>query len=327
MGSISKRVFRNIHENLVLWVIGGSLFSFLLPSIFKPVKPFLEWFFAITMFCIGVLLNPEHLSFLWRKPHRMFAGTLMQYTIMPSLAFIASLPFHNENLKIGILIAGCVPGAMASNLMSALANADVVLSVSVTTLSTLFSPVVTPGLLYFLAGKFVKVDFFRMFINLLLMVVIPVCAGYLVKLRAGKSAENKKEYLAGTAGLAIILIVALVVAENRNSFSSSHLFILLALIFVNASGYFLGYLLPYLFRWPVEQRKTLSLEVGMQNAGLGTVLALSYFGGESAIPPAIYTVLCLLTSSILIKLWRVMERVKGEKPPLFFLKTPSAGKR
>jgi BASS family bile acid:Na+ symporter len=118
----------------------------------------------------------------------------------------------------------------------------------------------------------------------------------------------KKDYLSGIAGLAIILIVALVIGENRNNFGSAHLILLLKLLLINIMGYLGGYIFPGLLKWPAEQKKTLSLEVGMQNAGLGTVLALKYFGTDSAIPPAIYTILCLITASFLVKLWRSIEK-------------------
>lgn len=303
-----QKIFKDIHENLIVWVIFTSIISYLFPSIFTSYRDYIGYLFGITMLCIGMLLNQEHVSLLWKKPQRIFAGTLMQYTIMPLSAFFISLLFKNKDLKTGIIITGCVPGAMASNLMSALANADVALSVSVTTLSTLISPVVTPFLLYLFAGSFVKIKFIKMFINIFLMVVLPVCIGYLLQIRWKEEIESKKNYLAGVAGLAIILIVALVIGENRNRFTALHFILLFALLVINISGYIGGYIIPKLLNWPLYQRKTLSLEVGMQNAGLGTVLALKYFGTDSAIPPAIYTILCLITASFLVKLWRFMEK-------------------
>jgi len=303
-----QKIFKNIHENLIVWVIFTSIISYLFPSIFTSYRDYIGYLFGITMLCIGMLLNQEHVALLWKKPHRIFAGTLMQYTIMPLSAFLVSYFLKDKNLKIGIILTGCVPGAMASNLMSALANADVALSVSVTTLSTLISPIVTPSLLYILAGSYVKIKFFNMFFNLAFMVILPVCIGYLIRLKTKEKVERKKDYLSGIAGLAIILIVALVIGENRNNFGSAHLILLLKLLLINIMGYLGGYIFPGLLKWPAEQKKTLSLEVGMQNAGLGTVLALKYFGTDSAIPPAIYTILCLITASFLVKLWRSIEK-------------------
>lgn len=302
-----KRIFRHISEFLVLWVIVFSILSYFFPYYFVVFKNFLEYFFSLTMLCVGMLLNPEHVKLLRKKPQRVLAGSLLQYSLMPLFAFITSQFFSNTHIKTGIILVGSVPGAMASNLMSALANADVALSVSITTLSTLLSPLITPFLLKILAGNFVKVHFLKMFFKLLWMVVLPVVAGYFIRLKYSDWASKNRDYFAGTAAIAIIIIVAMVVAENSSNLSVKEIAVVFALLITNLSGYAGGYTVPLVLNWDIPQRKTIAIEVGMQNAGLGTVLALGTFGKTSAIPPAIYTVLCLITSSILVNLWEFME--------------------
>lgn len=298
-----RKIFSHISRNIILWVILFSIIAYSVPSIFTFIKGFLEYFFAITMFCVGTLVSPEHARLLVKKPLRVGAGTILQFTVMPSVSFLTSFLFRDPGIRIGIILTGCVPGAMASNLMSALANADVALSVSITTLSTLLSPVVTPALLYLLAGSIVKIKFLSMFVKLMWMVVIPVGTGYALRIMYEDKVMKYIEYLSGTAGMAVVLIVAIVVAENSSRLSLSYIPVVLALLIPNIVGYIAGFYIPALFNWELPQRRTVSIEVGMQNAGLGTVLALGYFGEVSAIPPAIYTVLCLLTSAVLVWVW------------------------
>ncbi len=298
-----KRLFRHVSQNLILWVIVWSVAAYSYPRPFISIKPYLEYFFTLTMLCVGLLLNPQHVRMLSQNPQRVGVGTLLQFTIMPATVFSVSIFFDDPLVKTGIILTGCVPGAMASNLMSALAEADVALSVSITTLSTLLSPLVTPFLLYVMAGSMVKINFSAMCVKLMWMVVLPVIAGYILRLRRGEWALRGKDYFSGIAGLAIVVIVAIVVASNSGHLKMNHLGIVLALLVPNIIGYAAGFGFASLFGWPSSQRRTVSLEVGMQNAGLGTVLALGYFGDKAAIPPAIYTVLCLVTSSLLVTYW------------------------
>lgn len=298
-----KKILRTFSHYLVWWIFFFSLLSYFFPEKFKLLRGSLEYLFTITMFCVGILLNPGHLKLLKSKPYRVVSGTALQYSIMPFTSFLISLFYSDSSLKTGIIITGAVPGAMASNLMSALAGADVALSVSVTTLSTLLSPILTPFFLKIFAGAYVSLSFRDMFLKIMWMVVLPVLLGYRFRIYSPK-VQQLNDYFSGIAGLSIILIVSFVVAENAHNLTWKEIHILWGLILLNAVGYAGGYWIPLLLKWPVEQRRTISLEVGMQNAGLGTVLALSFIGERPAISPAIYTFLCLITSSILVNLWK-----------------------
>lgn len=301
---MAKGIAIFFQDYLVLNVLIFSAAAYFFPIWALAIKPYLNYFFALTMFCVGMLIPEEQIELLKKKPQRAMAGSFMQFLIMPLLAYACCIIFGIKgDLRTGMILTGAVPGAMASNLMSALAGADVALSVSVTTLSTILAPLLTPLLLLAYGGSRLEMPFFSMVLNISWMVVIPVIAGYFIKLRIMGKAEGARIYLSATASLAIIVIVAIVVAANRESLFVSSLTIITALIIMNLSGYIFGYTGGALLGWNIEAKKTISLEVGMQNAGLGTVLTLSFFSPESAVPPAIYTVLCLLTSSVLVNFW------------------------
>ena len=301
-----------IRDYLVLNVVIFSLLAYAIPFWALSFAPYLNYFFAITMFCVGMLMPRDQVLLLKQKPMRAVSGTIMQFFFMPLLAFFSASLFGIEgDSRTGILIAGTVPGAMASNLMSALAGADVALSVSITSFSTLLSPIITPLLLMLYGGGTIKIQFFSMVLSICWMVVIPVIGGYLTKMRFEKPVESVKTYLGALASTAIILIVAIVVASNHHHLFASSAIVLAALLLLNIAGYLCGYGGGKLLGWNVEAKKTVALEVGMQNAGLGTVLALTYFSKNAAIPPAIYTILCLITASLLVNFWEM--RLKRNK--------------
>ncbi len=301
---MAKRAAQFLQDYLVLNVIIFSAAAYFLPAWALAIKPYLNYFFALTMFCVGMLIPEEQIKMLKTKPQRALAGSLMQFFLMPLLAYLCCVAFGIKgDLRTGMILTGAVPGAMASNLMSSLAGADVALSVSITTLSTILAPMLTPLLLLFYGGNRLEMPFLSMVTSISWMVVIPVVAGYLIKLRIREKVKSARIWLSATASFAIIIIVAIVVAANRESLFATSLAIIGALIIMNFSGYIFGYAGGTLLKWNVEAKKTVSLEVGMQNAGLGTVLTLTFFSPESAIPPAIYTVLCLITSAILVNFW------------------------
>ena len=173
-----------IQDYLILNVIIFSVLAYVFPDRVLLAAPYLNYFFAVTMFCVGMLMPKEQVMMLKQKPLRAVSGTAMQFLFMPLLAFLSVWLFNvRGDARTGVLIAGAVPGAMASNLMSALAGADVALSVSITTLSTIVSPVITPLMLILYGGGKLDVQFLSMVFSICWMVVIPVIAGYFTKKR------------------------------------------------------------------------------------------------------------------------------------------------
>ncbi|MBI5375454.1 MAG: bile acid:sodium symporter family protein [Candidatus Schekmanbacteria bacterium] len=311
---MTKKIASFIQDYLVLNVMIFSALAYLVPFWALSAAPYLNYFFAITMFCVGMLMPKKQVEMLRQKPTRAISGTAMQFFFMPLLSFLVVWIFRIDgDARTGILIAGAVPGAMASNLMSLLAGADVALSVSITSLSTIVSPILTPMMLMFYGGGKLELQFFSMVLSILWMVVIPVIAGYITKTRFEKTIEGVTVYLGAIASITIILIVSIVVASNREHILFSSLYVLAALIVLNFGGYLCGYGGGAILRWNVEARKTVAIEVGMQNAGLGTVLALKHFSKDAAIAPAIYTVLCLVTSSILVNFWEWRMKKKSTR--------------
>jgi BASS family bile acid:Na+ symporter len=288
-----------------LWVFIGFIIAYLFPNLFIPLRPFMEWFFAFTMFGIGVVLNLEELKAILKAPVLILLGVICQYTIMPVLGFTLSKIFSlNKDFALGLILTGSAPGAMSSNVISYLADADVAYSVSLTTVSTFLSPVLTPALTYLLAHFYFKINFWTMFFGILKMVVIPLTVGILIKIKFREKLESFISIFPAISVTFIVFICSLVAALNKNYLSQMSLFILVIVLLHNINGYLAGYGVGRLLRLNLKRRRTLSIEIGMQNAGLGVILALKYFSEKTALPAALFVIVSVITSALLARYWR-----------------------
>jgi BASS family bile acid:Na+ symporter len=278
-------------------LLGGAL-AFLLPASVLWMRPALQPAFAVTMFFVGTLVLPDQLRAFAAAPLRVVTGLVSQYTIMPLCAAAVASFFTAADVRAGIVLVGCMPGAMASNVMTLLLDGDLVLSVTLTTLATLLAPVVLALWLPVLAGTRMNLPVGPLVWNATWMVVLPVAAGIalrLVRRRMPRRWDRAATVLAATA---IVLIVLVVVAANRDHIAALGLPLATGMLALNLAGYALAFLVATALRWPAAQRRTLVIEVGMQNAGLGSVLALAHLGPAGAVPSAFYTGLCVLTTAL-----------------------------
>lgn len=293
-----------ITKNLVILVLVCVVLGYTYPSLLVKLKPFNDWFFTLTMFGIGFVLNFEDFIYVFKKFYIVLLGTLAQFLIMPFGGWLVGKIFgFEETLKLGFIITGAVPGAMASNIISYLAKADVAYSIALTTTSTFLSPVLTPFFTYIYASSFIKIEFWKMFLSIIRMVVLPVILGLIIKTKLKHKVKNFIDIFPAMSSIFIAFICGLVVALNRDVLSKINLLVVLAVILLNFWGLFLGYLAGIVYGLSEDKRRTLSIEVGMQNAGLGAVLSLKHFSSQVAIPSAFFATFCIITASFLAKIW------------------------
>ncbi|MCM8778365.1 MAG: bile acid:sodium symporter family protein [Candidatus Omnitrophica bacterium] len=287
------------------WVILFAILAYFFPQYFIPLKPGMDWFFTLTMFGMGMVLEPKDFKNTFKFPGIILLGMVAQYTIMPFLGFSLTKIFHlPSQIALGVILTGCAPGAMSSNIISYLAHADVAYSVCLTALSTLISPFATPSLTYLLAQFILKIDFWKMFFNILLMVVIPLFVGFGMKNILKERINPFIKIFPAISVTFIIFICSLVVALNQRYINSLTYLIVLTVLLHNILGYFLGYAVGKVSKLSLPRRRTLSIEVGMQNAGLGVVLAIKHFGERSALPAAVFVILSVFTASLLASYWQ-----------------------
>ncbi len=292
-------------KNFAVWVIIFGVLAYLFPQPFAILKPGYDWFFALTMFGIGAVLNIEDFRRIAAKPSIVLIGSCAQFTIMPlgafALANIFNLP---PEVAVGLILTGSAPGAMASNVMSYIAKADTAYSVSLTTVSTLLCPVLTPGLTLILAHSRLEVPFWQMMLSVINMVVVPLFIGFGVRHFFKERVEKVLAVFPAISVTFIIFICSLVIALNKDRLGQVTGLVLTAAVILNIYGMLAGYGIGTAFRMVPIRRRTLSIEIGMQNAGLGTALALKHFGEEAALPAAAFVFICIITASVMARFWQ-----------------------
>lgn len=313
-------------------VIAAAILAGFLPEAFLWVKELglANYILGIIMLTMGCTLSTEDFKILFKRPLDILLGTLAQFTVMPFVAFGLSRLFHlSPELSVGIILVGCCPGGVSSNIMSFLCKGDVAFSVGMTTVSTLLAPVVTPMMVYWLAGEEIAVDAWGMFLNILVVTLLPVAVGcmfnYLFSKR--RDFQDIQSCMPGISVFCLALIVGNAVRAalpNLQLAGNGWSLLLLTLAVVvchNTLGYLLGYLLGTLFHFTTAKRRTISIEVGMQNAGLATNLAPQFFDPIAVIPCAISCAYHSISGTILANLFvandlylaRVMQARKTSK--------------
>ena len=280
------------------------------PDPFVASKPYLNYVFAVTMLAIGSLLPRDEVRQLLVSKRTVLGGTAVQFLSMPLLAYGIARLFGLEGpWLVGMVMVGCVPGAMASNVLTLAARGNVSYSVSLTASATILSPLVVPWALWLFLRR--EVDFPTRDVawKLCWMVVLPVLIGHGLAICSSAWATAARRVGAIIANLTILWIIAVVVADNRGQILQTDPQIILALLVVNLGGYAAGILGSIVLRLPGPKRRALTMEIGMQNAGLGTLLVTTVTDDPIArIAPALYTFGCMLTGTIPARAWAEWDR-------------------
>jgi BASS family bile acid:Na+ symporter len=300
-----ERILKFYTKYFAVWVVLFGVVAYLWPGPFISLKKLNETFFALTMFGIGAVLRVEDFRRIAKKPFIILIGCCAQYSVMPIGAFILAKLFNlSPELTVGLILTGAAPGAMASNVMSYIAKADTAYSVSLTTVSTLLCPVLTPGLTFLLARSALPVPFLKMFLSVIYMVVFPLFMGFAVRHFFRRQIEKFEAIFPAISVTFIIFICSLVIALNKDYLAQLTGMIVAIGIILNIYGMSTGYGIGTIFRMEPRRRRTLAIEIGMQNAGLGTALALKHFSDVTALPAAAFVFICIITASVMVELWQ-----------------------
>lgn len=302
-------LFSFIANQLAVLTLLGAIAAYLHPPLFLVFENFFLWFFAATMFALGLVLERVDLKTELKHPRRIALGVLTQFSVMPLLAFlVARYPGFTPALALGFIIVGCAPGAMASNVIVYLAGGAVAFSVTLTTVATFMSPLVTPLLVKWLGGAILPVAFWPLMKTICFTVLLPLGLGLLLQPHLGRHLQRVRGYAPGVAALAIIIICSYAVAVNQGRIQELALPVMIGVVLVNLLGYALGWLLSGVYHYDRLHRITLMIELGMQNAGMGVALALQHFPAEAALPGALFAVWCILTAASASSWLRIRQR-------------------
>jgi BASS family bile acid:Na+ symporter len=299
------RFSRFVGNTFAIWVLLFAALAFYYPDTFKVIGPYIVPLLGIVMFGMGLTLSKEDFREVTRRPRDVVIGVLGQFIIMPSLAWLLakalSLP---PEVAVGVILVGCCPGGTASNVMTFLARGDVALSVTVTSVTTLLAPIVTPALIYLLASQWIDVSATAMFWSIVQVVVLPIALGVLAQYLLKDKVRVGVAVLPLVSVVAIVAIVAAVVAGNQARIATSGLMIFAVVVLHNGLGLLIGYGLAKVCGMSVSKRKAISIEVGMQNSGLGVALAMAHFSPLAAVPSAIFSVWHNISGPIAATLFR-----------------------
>jgi BASS family bile acid:Na+ symporter len=231
-----------------------------------------------------------------------------QFLIMPLAGWlVATVMDLDTPLAVGLILVACCPGGTASNVVTYIARADVPLSVLMTTCTTIGAVVMTPLLTKLLAGRLVDVDAWGLFRSTLEVVVLPVAAGVLINRWLPSVVRAVQPVAPLVSVLTIALVCASIIGQNAASVLDSGWRLLAAVVALHGIGFGVGYCFARLFRFDRTVARTISIEVGMQNSGLGVVLAQKHFPTDplTAVPCAISSVVHSVIGSLLAGLWRL----------------------
>jgi len=306
---------------LWLWVLLITPAAIKFPNLFVPLKPAIKPLLGSVILSMGLTLKFEDFKAVFKKPKTVFIGLVTQYSVMPILGWAVAIALYGELPKVfvaGQVLTGSCPTGVVSNVYNFLARANLALSLTLSGINTIVSPFLTPFLTKLLAGKVVKVEALKLFLDMVQITLVPVLVGIWINSTFGERLERVKPYLPTYSTTAVVLIVGFVVSAGRDRILSlpaeTFEVLLLGSLFHLLFGFWLGYLIPRLLGVPKVERITISIETAMQNSGLATVLAVSHWGALAALPAIFYSVVQNLVGPFVVKLFNWMIEKAGKKP-------------
>lgn len=303
--NVLERISVFAGNTFAIWVIIFAILAFLIPDGFTWIAPHISLLLGIIMFGMGLTLTLDDFRGIIKAPKSVIIGVFAQYTIMPLLAFGLATVFHlPPEVAVGVILVGCCPGGTASNVMTFLARGNTALSVTITAVSTVLAPILTPTLTLLFASKWLPVSAGDMFLSIVQIVLIPIVLGLVIRMLFQKQVDKSVKALPLISVVGIVTVTSSVVAVNKESIATTGLMIFSVVVLHNVLGLLLGYLLAKLSRLDFSNQKAISIEVGMQNSGLGSALAMAHFAPIAAVPSAIFSVWHNISGPLLATWWR-----------------------
>lgn len=294
-----------------VWVVALSGIALFQPAWFTWFSgPWIVWGLAVIMLGMGLTLTVADFRAVARMPRAVALGFAGQYTIMPLLGWASgSILELDTPFAVGLILVACCPGGTASNVVTYLARANVCLSVLMTMCSTFAAVFMTPLLTSWLAGTLVKVDAWGLFFSTFQVVVLPVVLGVWLNRLVPRAVQRVQLALPLLSVIVIALICASIIGGSAAAVQSAAFRLVAAVFSLHAGGFALGYVMARVTGWDRVVARTISIEVGMQNSGLGVVLARRHFADPlTAVPCAISSVFHSVIGSILAGWWRWRDR-------------------
>lgn len=297
--------------SFTLWVIAAAAISMIYPSYITNVGGYktenlIVPLIQLIMFGMGTTMGIKDFAGVIKMPKGVIIGLILQFTIMPLLALsLTLLMSFPPEIAAGVILIGCVPCGVSSNILNFLSKGNLALSITLTSFATLLSPFITPFLMQQLAGQFIPIDLPAMILAISKMIFLPLIAGIVFHRIFGNRSTWLNAAMPLIAMAANVVIIAVIVAAGRDSLLTIGLFLFLAAVIHNAAGYLLGYWGGRLFKMNKRDSRTIAIEVGLQNGGMAAGIAFEL--GRAAtmgLYPAIFGTWMDISGSFLANWWR-----------------------
>ena len=303
-----KKVSGFLGKYMAIIVLAVAALALFVPKSSMWIQTsWVNYLLMVVMFGMGLTMKLSDFGVVFSRPKDIIIGCSAQFIIMPLLAFALGKTFGLErSLLVGVMLVGTCPGGTASNVITYLSKGDVSISVGMTSVNTLLSPLLTPALTYLFLRTSVHVDVKAMIFSIIQVVAVPIGLGILINKLMPKVCEKIKDILPCISVTAICLIIAAVVSHNSEKILSTGAVIFAVVILHNLLGYVCGYLVGVLFKMDISRKKAVAVEVGMQNSGLATTLAGSAFPdlAMATVPGAVFSVWHNISGAVLAAVFR-----------------------
>ncbi len=313
-----KKVSEFIGKYMAIIVVVIAAIALFIPKSSLWIQTtWINYLLMVIMFGMGLTMKLSDFAVVFTKPKDVIIGCISQFLIMPALAFALGKIFGLSNeLLVGVILVGTCPGGTSSNVITYLSKGDTAMSVGMTSVNTLLAPFLTPALTYLYLRTSVDVDVKSMFISIIQVVIIPIGLGIIINKLFSKYTEKVKDILPTVSVTAICLIVASVVSHNSEKILTTGAIIFVIVILHNLLGYAFGFLIGLIFKMDLPRKKAVSIEIGMQNSGLATTLAMNAFPNlaMATVPGAIFSVWHNISGAILAGIFRRFDDSADEEP-------------
>lgn len=286
------------------FIVFFIILSILKPELLSSLKDYIPILLGIVMFGMGMTLKVNQLKVVMSNPKWVITGLVLQFSVMPLLAFSLSKLFNfSDEILIGFVVLGSCPGGTASNVITYLSGANVPLSISLTLFSTFLSILITPIWIYFLVNEAINVEVLGLIKSTFWIIIFPLLDGFIIR-RIFKSRVDKILNIFPKASeFFIALIIGIILSLTKDLFNQVTELFIIAIILHNILGFSAGYFVSNYLKFPEDVKKTISIEVGMQNSGLGMTLSLLHFGKLVALPSAIFSLWHNISAFLIIQFW------------------------
>lgn len=302
--NLLARISTAAGNTFIIWVLLFTALAMVFPGGFTWIAPYISILLGIIMFGMGLTLSVEDFKAVFKQPFAVFVGVAAQYIIMPGIAYLLAVGLNlPPELAVGVILVGCCPGGTASNVMTYLAKGNIALSLAVSAVATLVSPILTPALIYLLASQWLPVDGKDMLISTIQIVLVPIILGIFFKWLLKDKAEEGAKVLPLVSVIGIVGVISAVVAANKDAILESGLLMLGVVILHNLVGLVLGFFISKVCKFPYSDQKAIAIEVGMQNSGLAAALATAHFSPITAVPSAIFSVWHNISGPLVATYW------------------------